>query len=190
MSDDSLTAGFHLKRTVVLVGMMGSGKTAIGKALAARLHVPFLDSDAEIVDAAQASISEIFERDGEPFFRKREAEVIARLLTGPPGILSVGGGAFLNAAVRDSIAAHGVALWLDVELETLWERVRHKDTRPLLQTANPKQTLTDLFTARTPTYAKARLQTTVPDRASIEDTTELVLDTLLAAPDVLEKRHE
>jgi len=121
-SKPSPAVACQLRRTVVLVGMMGSGKTAIGKALAVRLNVPFLDSDAAIEEAAATSIAEIFQRDGEAFFRKREAEVIERLLAGPPCVLSTGGGAFLTQRVRDMIARDGVSLWLDAQLETLWER--------------------------------------------------------------------
>lgn len=177
---------FVLKKTVVLVGMMGSGKTAIGKALATRLDVPFLDSDAAIEEAASVSIAEIFERDGEPFFRKREAEVIDRLLAGTPCILSTGGGAYLTDSVREAIAASGASLWLDASVDTLWERVRHKDTRPLLRTANPRQTLSDIFEARVPIYRLAGLRTDVTSHASIEQTTANVLQTLAQLPSILE----
>lgn len=179
-------AGFRLKRTVVLVGMMGSGKTAVGKALSVRLNVPFLDSDAAIEEAAALSIAEIFARDGEPFFRKREAEVIDRLLTGPPCVLSTGGGAFLSGKVRDAIATKGIALWLDAALDVLWDRVRHKDTRPLLRTANPQETLRQLLQERAPVYAQAGLRTKILREASIDETTEAVMQTLAAVPDILE----
>lgn len=177
---------YKLRHTVVLVGMMGSGKTAIGRALAARLNVPFVDSDAAIEEAAAATIAEIFERDGEAFFRDREAEVIKRLLSGPPGIVSTGGGAFLAQANRDAIAEMGVAVWLDADLATLWERVRHKDTRPLLRTADPKATLTQIFEERTPIYRQAGLCIPVRATASIEQTTQTVIDTLSTRPDILE----
>ncbi|MEL6641853.1 MAG: shikimate kinase [Pseudomonadota bacterium] len=186
MSNDDITAGFHLKRAVVLVGMMGSGKTAIGKSLAVRLNVPFLDSDAAIEEAAQLSISEIFERDGEPFFRKREAEVISRLIKAQVCVLSTGGGAFMSPAVRDTIAEHGVALWLDADIDLLWERVRHKDTRPLLRTPNPRQTLADIYETRLPIYALAGLRTQVQPNKTIDETTDQVLRTLGGAPHVLE----
>lgn len=181
------TPDFQLKKTVVLVGMMGSGKTAVGKALAARLDVPFLDSDAAIEQAASVSIAEIFERDGEPFFRKREAEVIDRLLAGAPCILSTGGGAFLTKTVRAAIAERGAAVWLDASLDILWDRVRHKDTRPLLRTDNPRQTLSDIYDARVPIYRLAGLHAHVAVGASIEMTTESVLQTLSQAPEILEK---
>jgi len=177
---------FHLKRTVVLVGMMGSGKTAIGRALAGALDVTFVDSDAAIEEAAAATIAEIFARDGETFFREREAEVLRRLLSGPPGIVSTGGGAFLAAANRDAIAEMGIAVWLDADLETLWERVRHKDTRPLLRTADPKATLTALYEERTPIYNLAGLKFAVNEKASIEETMCAVRDMLASRPDILE----
>jgi shikimate kinase len=180
-------AQFDLKRTVVLVGMMGSGKTAIGRALAAKLAVPFLDSDSAIEEAAAASIAEIFARDGEAFFRKRESEVIKRLLSGPPCIVSTGGGAFLAEANREAIAAMGISVWLDADLETLWERVKHKDTRPLLRTPDPKATLTQIFEDRTPVYAQAGLRVPIDGAASIDETTQRVIETLLARGDLLEK---
>jgi len=177
---------YQLHRTVVLVGMMGSGKSAIGRALAAELGVPFLDSDAAIEEAAAASIAEIFDRDGEVFFRKREAEVLRRLLSGPPGVVSTGGGAFLAETNRAAIADLGVAVWLDADLDTLWERVRHKDTRPLLRTADPRATLAEIFAARTPIYRLAGLRVGVSGQASIAETTRSVIELLAARPDILE----
>ena len=179
-------ATYTLRSTVVLVGMMGSGKTAIGRALADALSVPFLDSDAALEEAADMTISEIFERDGEPFFRAREGEVIKRLMTGPPAILSTGGGAFMNADTRDVIHHNGTSLWLNADLETLWERVRHKDTRPLLRTADPYATLTELFITRAPVYAKATIHANISPDASIDETTQMVISALAAHPDLLE----
>ncbi len=177
---------YQLKSTVVLVGMMGSGKTAIGRALAAKLDVPFVDSDSAIEEAAALSIAEIFRRYGEAFFRERETAVLRRLLSGPAGIVSTGGGAFLAEENRAAIADMGVAVWLDADLETLWERVRHKDTRPLLRTENPKATLRTIFKERTPIYAKAGLRIPVVETASIEETTLTVIDKLATRPDLLE----
>lgn len=175
-----------LKKTVVMVGMMGAGKTAVGRALAAKIGVPFLDSDAEIVKAANMSIAEIFERDGEAFFRTKETQVIDRLLDEERGILSTGGGAFLAEGNRSLISKKGVAVWLDADLELLWQRVKHKDTRPLLRTANPRQTLSDIFDARVPIYAKAELSVQADPNYSIEDMADRVLEALLTRPDVLE----
>lgn len=171
----------------MLIGMMGSGKTAIGRALSARLHAPFLDSDAALEEAAQASIAEIFARDGEAFFRRREAEVIRRLLTGPPSVLSTGGGAFLAEQTRAAIAELGLSVWLNAPLDLLWERVRHKDTRPLLRTPDPRATLAGLYDARVPVYAKADLEVPVATGHSIEQTTDRVIDLLRRETDVLEE---
>ncbi|MEY1555372.1 shikimate kinase [Yoonia sp. R2331] len=180
------TKALRLKRTIVLVGMMGSGKSAIGRALSARLQVPFQDSDAAIEEAAQDTIADIFARDGEAFFRRRESEVIKRLLDGPPAVLSTGGGAFLAARNRDIIAEAGAAVWLDAPLRLLWERVRHKDTRPLLRTADPLATLTALFEERTPIYALATLRLSVRPNNSIDETTQSLIQLLLEHPDLLE----
>jgi len=177
---------YVLKKTVVLVGMMGAGKTAVGKALAERLSVPFLDSDDEIVKAANMSIAEVFQRDGEAFFRDRETEVITRLLEEEIGVLSTGGGAFLAERNRAVIADKGVAVWLQADLDLLWSRVRHRNTRPLLRTPNPRETLQNLCQTREPFYAQADLA--VPGRRdySIEDMATAVLTALETRPDVLE----
>lgn len=166
---------------------MGSGKTAIGRALALRLRVPFLDSDAAIEQAAQASIAEIFARDGESFFRNREHEVLVRLLSGPPAVVSTGGGAFMAARNRAAISEHGLSLWLDADLATLWDRVRHKDTRPLLRTPDPRATLAQLLVDRGPAYALADLRVRAASGASIEETTDDVIAALATRPDVLEQ---
>ncbi len=181
---------YELKKTVVLVGMMGSGKTAVGGALARLLGVPFLDSDEEIVAAANMSIAEIFARDGEAFFRDRETEVITRLLENERAVLSTGGGAFLSARNREIIAAKGVSVWLRADLELLWQRVRHRTTRPLLRTENPRQTLAELFRQRTPEYARADLVVEARPEYSIEDMAQRVARALLTRPDVLEVRDE
>lgn len=177
---------FRLKKTVVLVGMMGSGKTAVGTALARQLAVPFRDSDAEIVLAANMSIAEVFARDGEAFFRQREAEVLARMLRQDPGVLSTGGGAFLSEQNRRTIARHAISVWLRADLDLLWARVRHKNTRPLLRTANPRQTLRELCRAREPSYAKAALTVMARPEYSIDEMAASVVQALLARPDVLE----
>ncbi len=180
------TGPIQLHRPVVLVGMMGSGKTAIGKALSAALRVGFVDSDAAIEEAAKSSIAEIFARDGEAFFRARETEVLMRLLAGRPGIVSTGGGAFLAERNRTAIAERGVSVWLDADLDLLWERVRHKATRPLLRTADPYGTLAGLFEARAPIYAQAELRLDVRPGDSIDATTARLVDLLATRPDILE----
>lgn len=175
-----------LKKTVVLVGMMGAGKSAVGKALAASLRVPFIDSDEEIEKAANMSIAEIFERDGEPFFRRKESQVIERLLANQTGILSTGGGAFLDANNRKIISDQGVSVWLDAELSLLWQRVRHKDSRPLLRSADPRGTLAAIYEARVPIYRKADLSVKADPAYSIETMAAKVRYALRARPDVLE----
>lgn len=185
---DAAALGYQLHKTVVMVGMMGAGKTAVGTALARQLGVPFRDSDAAIVEAANMSIAEIFERDGEAFFRAKESQVIARLLAGPPGVLSTGGGAYLSEANRSLITAHGVAVWLKADLSLLWARVRHKDTRPLLRTADPLATLTALYEKRVPDYAKADLTVEAKPSFSVEDMARRVTEALLSRPDVLTRR--
>lgn len=176
----------RLAKTVVMVGMMGAGKTAVGTALARLLGVEFRDSDEEIVRAANRSIAGIFERDGEAFFRARETEVIARLLRGPPCVLSTGGGAFLTATNRQLIHDIGVSVWLRADLELLWQRVRHKTTRPLLRTDNPRETLRSLYEARLPFYAEADLVVDSAANLSVEDMAGRVVDALRKRPDVLE----
>lgn len=171
----------RLLRTLVLVGMPGAGKSAVGRTLAARLKVPIRDSDAEIVSRARSSIAEIFERHGEAFFRDRERAVIASLLEGPPAVLSTGGGAWLSAENRELISEHAAVLWLRADLELLWSRVKHRDTRPLLRTPDPKATLAELLDARTPAYATAPLSLEVRAEWSIEQTSDAVMAELIAA---------
>jgi len=172
----------RLQRTVVLVGMMGAGKTAVGTALARALAVPFQDSDEEIVRAAQRSVAEIFERDGEPFFRARETEVIERLLAGTPSVVSTGGGAFMGEGNREMIARLGVSVWLKADLELLWNRVKSKTTRPLLRTADPKATLAGLIEKRYPVYAQAQVTVEAEVGLSIEDMAQKVISALRAQP--------
>jgi len=177
----------RLKKTVVMVGMMGAGKTAVGTVVARLLSVEFVDSDEEIVKAADRSIAEIFERDGEAFFRARETEVLGRLLRGNPCVLSTGGGAFLSETNRALIGADGVSVWLRADLELLWQRVRHKTTRPLLRTANPRETLRTIYEARAPLYQLADLVVDSAADLSVEAKAQRVTDVLAGRPDVLER---
>ncbi len=177
----------RLKKTVALIGMMGAGKTAVGTALARQLGVSFLDSDEEIARAADRTIAEIFERDGEAFFRARETEVLGRLMRAPPAVLSTGGGAFLSERNRSVIEASGVSVWLRVDLELLWQRVRHKTTRPLLRTANPRETLRALYEARVPFYCLADLAVDSAIDLTVDAMAQRVADALASRGDVLER---
>ena len=144
-----------LNRTVVLVGLMGAGKSTVGRRLADRLGVQFVDSDSEIETAAGMTIPEIFERFDEEYFRNGERRVIARLLTDAPCVLATGGGAFLSDENRKMIGETGISVWIKADLETLWERVKDKSSRPLLNGDDPKGVLTKLLEARYPIYETA-----------------------------------
>ena len=146
-----------LNRTVALVGMMGAGKSSVGKRLATRLNLPFRDADTEIETAAGCTINEIFERYGEPAFRDGERRVIARLLTEPPQVLATGGGAFIDDATRAEIKKHAVSIWIKAPLEVLLDRVTRRDTRPLLKNGDPREIVTRLLAEREPIYAQADL---------------------------------
>ena len=150
----------RLGRPVVLVGMMGVGKSTVGRKLAALLDLPFRDADDEIVEAAQMSVAEIFERFGEDYFRDGERRVIARLLESGPGVIATGGGAFVQEETRRVILERGIAVWLDADIDTLVDRVGRKNTRPLLREGDPKEILTRLKAEREPFYAEAPVQLT------------------------------
>lgn len=147
-----------LTRPIVLVGLMGAGKTSVGRRLAAALGVAFRDSDHEIETAAGLEIREIFERFGEAYFRDGEQKVVRRLLSDPPGVLATGGGAFVSPHVREAVSDLGVSVWLNADLATLWERVRDKPTRPLLQKPNAREVLGGLLADRAPVYALADIE--------------------------------
>jgi shikimate kinase len=167
-------------RSIVLVGIMGVGKSSIGRRLAARLGVPFVDADSEIEKAAGMSIADIFTRHGEADFRSGEARVIARLLDGGPQVLATGGGAVMNADTRAAIKAKGVSIWLSAELDVLMRRINKRKTdRPMLQTADPAATLRELLVAREPVYAQADL--TVQSREVPHDAIVSEIMTALAA---------
>lgn len=145
------------QRSLVLVGLMGCGKSSIGKRLSTRIGLPFIDADEEIERVAQKSISEIFADHGEAFFRDREAKVIARLLASGPQVLATGGGAFITPETRDKIREAGVSIWLRADLPVLMRRVGKRDTRPLLKNGDPEQVMKDLMASRYPIYAEADL---------------------------------
>jgi shikimate kinase len=147
----------RLKRTVALVGMMGAGKSSLGRRLAARLEVPFRDADAEIEAAAGCSINDIFDRYGEAAFRDCERKVISRLLHESPHVLATGGGAFIDEPIQENIKAAALSVWINVPIELLVARVSRRDTRPLLRNGNPQEILSRLLTEREPVYAQADL---------------------------------
>jgi shikimate kinase len=143
------------KRNLVLVGLMGAGKSAIGRIVAQQLGLPFVDTDTEIERVSRMTISELFAAYGEEEFRALETRVIKRLLRTGPRVVSTGGGAFINDKTRRQIERGGLSVWLNADLDVLWERVNKRDHRPLLKTENPKQTLKDLMDKRYPIYALA-----------------------------------
>jgi shikimate kinase len=142
-------------RTIVLVGMMGAGKSSIGRRLANELNLPFVDADTEIEAAAGMSIPEIFEVHGEPYFRSGEARVIARLLESGPQVMASGGGAFISPQTRALIQARGLSVWLKADLDVLLRRIKRRSDRPLLKTDDPERTLQRLMDERYPVYAEA-----------------------------------
>lgn len=150
----------RLTRTVTLVGMMGAGKSTIGRKLAQRLGAPFIDADTEIERAAGCSIPDIFKTYGEVAFRDGERRVIARLLKDPPHVLAMGGGAFIDPETRAATKAHAVSIWLDTDIETLYRRVARRSNRPMLYVDDPKAQLAKLHAERKPIYSTADL--TVP----------------------------
>src|SRR4029079_13432602 len=145
------------RRSIVLVGMMGAGKSTIGRRLGARLRLPFLDADIEIEAAHRMSIPEIFETHGEPYFRDGEARVIARLLDSGPAVIATGGGAFMREETRNRIRDKAVSLWLKADIDVIMKRVKRRADRPLLQTEDPVATVRRLLEAREPVYQTADL---------------------------------
>lgn len=143
------------KRNLILVGLMGAGKSSVGRIVATQLGIPFIDTDAEIERVSRMTIPELFAAYGEQEFRALESRVIKRILRIGPRVVSTGGGAFINDRTRKFIKRGGLSLWLKADLDILWERVNKRDTRPLLRTENPRKTLEDLMDARYPIYAEA-----------------------------------
>lgn len=164
-------------RAIVLVGLMGAGKTTIGKRLATQLTLPFVDADSEIEAASGLSIAEIFERYGEAYFRDGERRVIARLLCGEAMVIATGGGAFMNPETRALIKQRAISIWLDADVETLVQRVRRRDTRPLLKGRDPLIVLRDLAALRNPVYAEADIHVR-SDPAPHQATVERIIDQL------------
>lgn len=179
------------RRSIVLVGMMGVGKSSIGRRLGVRLGVAFVDADAEIEKAAGMSIAEFFARHGEADFRSGEARVIARLLEGGPQVLATGGGAVMNAETRAAIKSKGVSIWLSAELDVLMRRInKRKNDRPMLQTADPAATLRQLLAEREPVYALADITVQsreVPHDAIVAEILRAVADFLNVHPTLTER---
>ncbi len=162
--------------TLVLVGLMGAGKSAVGRRLARRLGLPFRDADKEIEIAAGLAIAEIFDLYGEASFRDCERRVIARLLDGPPHVLATGGGAFMDPQIRSLVKSKAVSIWLKADLDVLVERTGRRNTRPLLRQGDPREILSGLMDVRYPVYAEADI--TVPTNHGPIDTT---VDTVMAS---------
>ena len=155
MSQEAAIVAALGPRSVVLIGMMGAGKSTVGRRLALRLRLPFIDADTEIEAAAAMSIPEIFEQHGEPHFRDGEARVISRLLSGGPLVLATGGGAYLREQTRQRIAQAGVSMWLKAEADVILRRVKRRADRPLLQTADPAAVIARLIGERHPLYEQS-----------------------------------
>lgn len=167
------------ERTIVLVGLMGAGKTTVGRRLAARLGLPFVDADHEIEKAAGLSIPDIFEIHGEQEFREGEKRVIARLLEGPPQVLATGGGAFMDDTTRSNIHAKGVSVWLRADIDLLLNRVSRRNNRPLLQVDDPRAVLAKLAAEREPTYSQADIivdSADVPHEAVVDEIVKKLSD--------------
>lgn len=166
-------------RPITLVGLMGAGKTTVGRRLAMQLRLPFVDADAEIEIASGLSIAEIFERFGEAHFRDGERRVIARLIDGEPKVIATGGGAFIQPDTRKLILDRTVAVWLDADIPTLVERVRRRNTRPLLKDRDPGEVLTELAAIRNPIYAEAPIR--ISSKATPHSETVAAIIAALAA---------
>jgi shikimate kinase len=174
------------RRSIVLVGIMGAGKSSVGRRLAARLGMPFVDADTEIEKAADMSIPEIFARHGEAYFRAGETRVIARILDSGPQVLATGGGAFMNPETRAAIRAKGVSVWLRATIEVLSRRVKRRNDRPLLKSVDPIETLKRLMEERYPIYAEADLTVEsrdVPHEAIVEEVIETLRAYLQSHPE-------
>lgn len=185
MSEQVLTLAESLKdkaraalgqRNLVLVGLMGAGKSSVGRLVAQQLGIPFVDTDVEIERVSRMTITELFAAYGEQEFRALETRVIKRLLKGGPRVVSTGGGAFINESTRLHVKRGSLSVWLKADLDVLWDRINKRDTRPLLKTENPKQTLENLMNTRYPIYAEADLTV-----LSLDVGKEIIVKEILAA---------
>lgn len=167
----------HIDKPIVLVGLMGVGKSTIGRRLASRLGLPFVDSDDEIEAAAGMKVGELFEHYGEDYFRDGERRVIARLLDGSPKVIATGGGAFVQQETRELVLRVATAVWLDADIDVLAERVSRRDTRPLVRDADPKVVLSELAEKRNPFYSQAPIHVQSGDGAH-DETVDRILEAL------------
>lgn len=167
----------HIDKPIVLIGLMGVGKSTIGRRLANRLGLPFVDSDDEIEAAAGMKVGELFENYGEDYFRDGERRVIARLMDGSAKVIATGGGAFVNDETRALILKEAVAIWLDADIDVLAERVSRRDTRPLVRDTDPKMVLTELAAKRNQYYSQAPIHVQSGDGAH-EDTVDRIMEAL------------
>lgn len=176
-------SNLHLRRTVALIGLMGAGKTSVGRRLAQELGLPFVDADTEIESAAGQSIEEIFERHGEAFFRDGERRVIARLLDGPPHVLATGGGAFMDPSTRALLKERAITIWIKADIDILLARVARRNHRPLLKRGDKRTILEKLMAERHPVYAEATLTIDSSDGPPEETITAIMarLEDYLAA---------
>lgn len=181
MASTRKPSDLDVRRPIVLVGMMGAGKTTVGRRLATALDLPFCDTDTEIEKAAGMSVSDLFAAHGEASFRKGEAKVIKRLLGAPPMILATGGGALTNAQTRTLIKERSVSIWIKVDIETVLRRASRRGARPLLQTGDPRATLERLFAEREAFYAEADIHLE-SQPGPHENTVELIIEKLEASP--------
>jgi shikimate kinase len=185
LSADAEIAAALGARCIVLIGMMGAGKSTIGRRVAARLKLPFVDADSEIETAAGMSIPDIFETHGEPHFRDGEARVIARLLDGGPAVIATGGGAFMREETRNRIRDKAVSIWLKADPDVIMRRVRRRSDRPLLQTADPEGTVNRLLGEREPVYRNADitvLSREIPHDKIVDECIDALRDRLCIAP--------
>lgn len=168
-------------RAVVLVGMMGAGKSSVGRRLAKALEIPFVDADTEIEKAASMSIPDIFATRGEPEFRAGERRVVCRLLDAGPSVIATGGGAYMDETTREKVRTHGISVWLKAEIAVLLRRVKKRGNRPLLKAGEPEQVLRDLLAKREPIYAEADIMVMsrdVPHEAMVAETLDQLLNFL------------
>lgn len=179
------------RRNIVFVGLMGAGKTSIGRRVAARLGIPFFDSDHEIEGASRMTIPELFETYGETEFRALEERVLHRLLSESPRVISTGGGAFMNPAIRGEISATSLSVWLDADLDVLMERVKKRQNRPLLKADDPVAVMKRLMKERYPVYASADIVVKTRDahRDIIAEEVLQSLDAFLCHPQISSEEH-